>query len=1412
MTSSPLSNDKLFQWQRFWVPRTGSIDLSDGGFLADPTHPLRSFGTKAQQLAQLAGYRAIVLLGEPGIGKSTTLLEEAARVGMQADDGTMSIHADLRAYSSESLLHKRVFESAEFLAWKTGDSHLFLHLDSLDEALLRIDSIANLLVDELPRQPTARLSIRIACRTAVWPSATLETALCRLWGEPAVGVFELVPLRRRDVVAAVEETGIDADSFIRELYAANAVPFAVKPLTLNLLLALFKKDGKLPRSVADIYLRGCLKLCEEQSPSRRDAQRVGMHTATQRLRVASRIAAATMFANRYAVWTGPEANGVPEEDIPLSALAGMWEQGDFASFEVTEQSIREALDTGLFTSRGSNRMGWAHQGYAEFLAAQYLEAKKVTPANILKMLLHPSGGLVPQLSVVTAWTASIRKDVRGELMRTEPVVLLKGDLTNWDELELEQLTASLMTALDENRAHDLISISEFYGRLNHSGLSSQLRPYILHTSKNMVSRRIAILIAERCKLHALQPELLTLATDKTADPYLRSRAVDALSVCGDDTVPPRLLALAKGELGPDPQDEMKGNALQILWPRHMNARDLFSAITQPNQGFIGAYVMFLTRTLPETLATEDLPVALDWATAFAAEAGRMHDFHRRSLADSIFVRAWKNMDEPGILNPLLNYVLAHLRALHELFGGTGGREFERFYDDLDSDTARRRRFLHAAAGQRLDSMDAYHLMRVRLLQRNDLQWLLGICPGGPAYDSTLDSDALCNMVGVVAVLDDQNDFKATYDAALNWTPLWQTFKGVFEGTPLASEDARQLRSAHAMMKRLEENNPPPLTPPPSQRITELLNLFDAGDWTAWWRLNRELTLTPTSSFYGSDLEYSVSKMPGWLDADASTRQRIVDGAAKYLAVGETSISQWIGTNTFRFDDLAAFRALLLLRQLDEPAYRAIPLETWKKWSPVVAAVPKFDESEEAKFRTEVVADALAAAPVEFVSSVREILRRERTRTSTEPQTPGGSFSILRQLEGCWDSEALKMGLFAELQEDSNSEDQFGAILDVLLAAKFAPARTFAIALLTDSRARHAMVAAVNLAMHCAAEAWTAIWKLIVIDQDFGESLFLQVAQLSRFRDSVFALLSEDQLAEIYVYLEKVFPRKSDPEHPPNEPHLVESRESLANVRDFIPQEIAGRGTAASVSAMQWIVAKLPEEKWLSFRLLEAQQIMRMKTWSPLSPKELFALLSSNSRVLVQSARDLCELLVSALREFEQVLHGEQNPVRALWDRQAGGATYRPIEEDGFSDNVRLFLRRELVESGVVANREVEVARVPGAPIGRRTDIRIDAFRRSADGPYDTITAVIESKGCWNDALFRALKDQLYGDYMVTLRAPVGIYLVGWFDKRKWDPRDRRRSQAPDLSPQEAQSRLDDQAAAIPQGYLIRAVVIDCHAP
>lgn len=159
------------------MPRDGIIDLSDAGFLRDPTDWLASQHAPLP-VAALQRWRSLALLGEPGIGKSTTLKEEADRVAaLPAHANVVSIYVDLRAFSGEELLYRRVFESEQFIAWKNSGSHLFLHLDSLDEALLRIDTIANLLASELPGLPRDRLSIRIACRTAVWPANTLGIAL-----------------------------------------------------------------------------------------------------------------------------------------------------------------------------------------------------------------------------------------------------------------------------------------------------------------------------------------------------------------------------------------------------------------------------------------------------------------------------------------------------------------------------------------------------------------------------------------------------------------------------------------------------------------------------------------------------------------------------------------------------------------------------------------------------------------------------------------------------------------------------------------------------------------------------------------------------------------------------------------------------------------------------------------------------------------------------------------------------------------------------------------------------------------------------------------------------------------------------------------------------------------------------------
>ena len=66
--------------------------------------------------------------------------------------------------------------------------------------------------------------------------------------------------------------------------------------------------------------------------------------------------------------------------------------------------------------------------------------------------------------------------------------------------------------------------------------------------------------------------------------------------------------------------------------------------------------------------------------------------------------------------------------------------------------------------------------------------------------------------------------------------------------------------------------------------------------------------------------------------------------------------------------------------------------------------------------------------------------------------------------------------------------------------------------------------------------------------------------------------------------------------------------------------------------------------------------------------------------------------------------------------------------------------------------------------------------------------------------------------MARLCAPVGIYLVGWFNKDKWDAADGRRAATPDISPEEAQKRLAYETVAIPAGFAVQPVVLDCHLP
>jgi hypothetical protein len=1412
---------QIYGWQRFWVPRDGSIDLSDGGFLLDPEGESAQYSAqKLYTLPALQHLRALALLGEPGIGKSATLEAEYQLLKRQArKDDHVFIYVDLRSFSTDVFFHNRVFGNPSFIAWQTGNSHLVLYLDSLDEALLRIDSVAALLADELPRYPTERMSVRIACRTAVWPHEPLETALKRIWGEDAVGVFELAPLRIRDVIEAVAQHQINPQRFIEEIYIANAVPFAIKPLTLNLLFRIFQSSGHLPERIIDLYSQGCLRLCEEQNPSRRGARRIGRLNGHQRYRLAARIAAVTMLANRYAIWTNPETDQPPDEDVRLSDLSTGTETGDFQPFEATEDNIREVLDTGLFSSRGTARMGWAHQSYAEFLAADYLVAKHASPENILKILCHPSGGLIPQLWSVGAWVASRSTAVRRGLIAQEPFALLRGDLLSWNQDDLAALTGALLTAFNEQRAHDFgFGIANEYRKLAHPGLADQLRPYIIDANKHVIARRVALVIAQACSLRELQAELLGVALDPSEDSSIRAHAVSAIGTCGGEASKIQLLPLARGESGPDPNQEIKGRALRILWSNHLTSAELFQFITPPTEGFIGAYVMFLTRHLPESLSKADTLAALQWATGYVRTADQTDRFHIKRLVDDILIRAWEYIDDPDILQAFACYVMAALHRFHKLFLMPDDNNFG---IRIREDEARRHKFLLAILKNEepLEPYDGF-LLRKAFLETSDLDWLLSISPCGASPISGINPQSLCSLIEAVFNLWEPSHFELLYDIAICWPPLHQRFESLLDGIALDSPRAAQMGGHHQFTIEHERLRPSPIDPPPADRVRMSLERFEAGNLDAWWRLNLDLTLEPTSTHY-DQLQCRIINTPGWIAADETTRHRIVAAAQKYLIDAQPQVRKWLGTNTYTYGDLSGYRALVLLRDVDRGAYQRLDHSVWAKWAPVVVAVPKDTSTENSEYHDAIAADSSAKAPVEFARTVQWLIRAERRRSRAHPpsQSPQiGPFWILRTLDACWNSETLKEMVFTELKNRNNSPAQCEALLEPLLKAGFPPARNFAIRLLNGRRLRrangrsYALVAAAQLLAYSAAQCWPLIWQHVPSDKPFGSDLFLKFAHEHRQDGLFYSTLTEAQIGDLYIWLEQTFPIRDDPHRPGGGAFYAGPRDSVAHLRDGILRFLVNMGTETGVQVLRGIVRQLPDRKWLVYQLLDAEQIMRAKTWRPLSPGEIIRVTETPHGLLVQSAQQLAEILVQALRKYERLLHGEQTPVRALWDRQADG-TFRPVDENALSDHVRLFLRQELQESGIILNREVELSRVPGAASGRRTDIKVDAISRSGNSrTLNTITAVIETKGCWNAELLTAIKSQLVDDYLVRLAAPVGIYLVGWFDKAKWNPEDYRCRRTPDWPLDEAQSRLDQEAAGLPQAFLVRSVVLDCHAP
>lgn len=409
--------------------------------------------------------------------------------------------------------------------------------------------------------------------------------------------------------------------------------------------------------------------------------------------------------------------------------------------------------------------------------------------------------------------------------------------------------------------------------------------------------------------------------------------------------------------------------------------------------------------------------------------------------------------------------------------------------------------------------------------------------------------------------------------------------------------------------------------------------------------------------------------------------------------------------------------------------------------------------------------------------------------------------IVHRVEGCWD-DRLAQALLAKATDNTLKPTCMGSLLKPLISRRFAPAKPWAESLISigpavnDKDRAKAIIAAQMVMGHAEDAGWSIVWPVIQRDVPFGRQVVEGLSYLAERPDNVRQRLKENELADLYIWLAREYPHAEDPQ---GEGAVGESGSGSAiRLRDSLLTQLKQCGTYEACEAIRRIIGELPNLDWLKWTLLEAQTIARRQTWKPPEPIEILKLADNRRARLVQTGEQLLDVLLERFKHLEEMLmNGTPPAAQFLWDKKSK-KRYRPKDEESLSDFIKLYLD-QFRPNAIVINREVQIRR------GQKTDLYIQA---QIPGTDDTITVVIEVKGCWHRELNSAMQTQLVDRYLTANGLYYGIYVVGWYHCDGWDPSDSRHKVAKTRDLQSMRNHLERQAAELSNGSRrVKALVL-----
>lgn len=1399
-----------FAWNRWICPRDKPILFDSDGY---PENPSGRYGNVVQPhcipLPRILDAHCGILLGEAGIGKSDAMREIEEEILLTRGEAILKV--DLGEYGDIRDLAADLFESQVLREWQEGGHELNIVLDSLDEGIAGIKNIVGLLQRRLRNLPFERLHLYISCRTTAWPETLTKHLVESFGNEQAVALYQMVPLLKSDVVLAARAT-VDADRFLAEVHEHNAHALACNPLTLQLLLNVFRSTG-FPASNLELLERGLLVLCET-TQAQRDHGNAAFFTAPQLLAVASRAAALAILSGRPVIETAADI-GNPHSGVPLTECLGGEEGDGNARVAVDDAAMRAALRTGLFNARGPERFGFAHKTYGEFLVARLL-SKLELPIPQLESLLCLSDRTpceyIPQLHEVIAWLASFDGRLVERLIETEPDILLGADLPAENAATRGRIVDAILARVQAgyvsyDRRREL---APRLSRLGHPGLSAQLTAAISNRAFSDATREMALTIAEQCNATDVATAAADIAVNGMESLNLRVDAAYAVDHLNAPAVSARLKPLVFLPAQEDPLDQLRGVSLRACWPDQMTATELFDALRPPRRrNFGGSYSYFLFgQTIAEQLAPPDLAIGLAWVAR--QHLDRSYSDSLTRVAGGIVTRAFRDTRH-DLVAQLVPIVYAAYHDFRCPFFCAPVMETIAVSNDTVAVNAmlaaglEMRRHLITAIVDSMPTDTRFYLLAhsdCPLVREEDLEWLL---------------DKACRTIGERAV-----NWAQLAKRAMNWASVehLDQWLRATDGCPavagvlnyprvieLDSPEAQRLRDEYHLQQHQEQDASRRQIAPAVQsaRIERVLAnaLADRPEQFAHLaaELHRDLN-SGAIPHVPSDLRTTR----GWHDAAPETRLGIVNAAERYLINSDMPTSEPLRTlKTWSLADETPALALLLLLHERPAAVNALPEGVWqRRTGHILARLIGFFEA------TPADKDALASVLYAHASEQCHALILAVLDDATAVDEASSMVDV-------WENRldnGLAAEIFDRIHDPTFAETAFKSLLAWLLRHNYEPAAEYVTALLGDTRDPRCLSVAIVVGRQRPERFWPAIWRLMESDHNWGRAFIEQFLGFIDEGRRLLPALRADDAGRLLDWLLSEYPPVDED---PTAGGIVSTRDHVRFFRNALIERLRQAGTREACTALKTVRDAHPEQPWLSEVLLEAQATERRSSWTPPGPADLRRLFSNRHARLVTNAPQLLDVIRESLDRLAETLHGELPARTNLWD-EVRAEIYRPKDEEHLSDTVARHLRGDLVDRGIIANREVQIRRreVPaagGGQPGERTDIRVDvATRPTAGGQPEILTAIIEVKGCWHPEVATAMQTQLVDRYLRENRCQTGLYLVGWYRSAAWDRDDPRQRQVPWPTIEAAQTDLQAQARQLTTAdgtRQIQAYVLDC---